>query len=705
MKRPKTLLPILFVIVFASGCVYYNTFYYARKSFNDAESKRKSAGPRASGKSFSGQYNKAIDKSQKILEKYPNSSWYDDALFVNGVSNYYIEEYSKAERRFRELIADYPKSPFVKESRLYLAKTKLKLGEEAEAMVQFEALFTESKERSVKVEAALALGQYYFDKKSYPEAEKYFSALVDSLGNEQEKVVAQMYIADGQYARFNYKSALDSYLKVLDHKPTSADQYKANFRAGECSFFLHQIEDGMAYFNKLAAEPLYFDSLPSIKLMIAFGYELDGNVQMAEEIYNQITVESQRQQGAVAYYNLGLIHQFDYENYVKAKEYYDKAKSFGSNSGIYQDALQRSSDIGKLQEYSKMQALDTTATQDDIDNAAKTQYLLAELYLTQLGKADSAIQEFQYVIDKFPNSYLAPKALIAKGLVLRDSFDDTLGFDSSLRRVLQEYPHSDFTPEAIGLLGLAGTIADTGYAELYFHKAEQFAFNKNSTDSVTSKNLDSAKYYYRLVADSFPRSSLNNQARFALLWLVENYESPGDSSLYFAYVNFADSFATTEFGKEAQKKIVVKPKNFRQMQDTSAARATPSQEQTPVVDSSADSTAQRTLSQEEKYYIDDDGNKITDIEQAPIRTDKEFRYPTAAYTLNFEGKLVFQIKLDPFGDVTDLVLKNPTPSEELNTEAKETVKGFHFDMQRIRPEQYDSWMVFYFIVELPQSLR
>ncbi len=696
MKRFKLLLPILFVVLFASGCVYYNTFYYARKSFNDAESKRKNAGPRASGKSFAGQYNKAIEKSQKILEKYPKSSWYDDALFVNAVSSYYVEDYSKAERRFRELIANYPNSPFIKESRLYMAKTKLKLGEEAEAMVQFEALFAESKERSVKVEAAMALGQYYFDKKNYPEGEKYFQTMVDSLGNEPEKGLAQMYIADGQYARFNYKAALDSYLKVLNYKPLPMDIYKANFRAGECSFFLHQIDDGMTYFNKLAAEPLYFDSLSSIKLMVAFGYELDGNIQLAEEIYNQVTIESQRQQGAVAFYNLGLIHQYDYEDYKKAKEFYDKAKSFGSGSGIYQEALQRSSDIGKLEQYSKSQTLDTTATQDDVDNAARTQYLLAELYLTQLGKPDSALQEFQYVFDKFPNSYLAPKALIAKGLVLRDNFDDTLGFDSSLRRVLQDYSHSDFVPEAINLLGLAGTSADTGYADLYFRKGEQFAFDQN--------NLDSAKYYYQLVADSFPRSSLNNQAKFALLWLVENYESPGDSTLYYAYANFADSFATTEFGKEANKKLVVKPKLFKEVQDTSSSTLLAQQED-QTADSITDPNAPRPLSVEEKYYLDRDGNKIENIGIEPIRADKEFRYPPAAYTLNFEGELVFQIKLDPFGDVTDLELKNPTPSEELNTEARETVMGFHFDMQFVPPQLFDAWTVYRLKVTLPQSLR
>ena len=687
-------MPIVLIAILATGCVYFNTFYYARKSFNDAESKRKNAGPRAQGKSFATQYNKAIEKSQKVIDTYPKSSWYDDALFVNGVSNYYIEDYSKAEKRFRELIANYPNSPYIKEAKLYMAKTKLGLGEEAEAMVMFETLFAESKDRWVKVEAAMAIGRYYFDKKKYPESEKYFSALIDSLGNDQEKEIAQMYVADGQYARFNYKSALDSYLKALNYQPSTADIYKANFRAGECSFFLHQIADGMTYFNDLSANPLYYDSLSAIKLMIAFGYELDGNLPLAEEIYRQVTIESQRQQGAVAYYNLGLIHQYDYEDYKSAKEFYDKAKSFGQGTGIYQEALQRSSDIGKLEQYTKAQALDTTATQDDIDNAAKTQYLLAELYLTQLGKPDSALQEFEYVVSKFPSSYLAPKALIAKALVLRDNFDDTLGFDSSLRSILINYPHSDFVPEAIGLLGLAGTAADTGYAELYFKKAEKFAFDDS--------NIDSARYYYQFVADSFPNSSLNNQSKFALLWLTETYQSPGDSSLYFAYANFADSFATTEFGKEASKKLVVKPKISREMQDAGALAQT---EMSGQPADSSDTTAQHALSPEEKYYIDRDGNKIVNIGQEPIRTDKDFRYPPAAYTLNFEGDLVFQVKLDPFGDVTDLELKNPTPSDELNTEAKETILGFHFDMQWIPPELYDSWMVYRLKVRLPQSLR
>jgi len=104
----------------------YNTFYLAKKAFNEAESKRKNAEKKGI-KFGTGRYKTAIEKTEKVIEKYPNSKYYDDALYVNGVSHYYTQDYHKASKRFRELIANFPESKFYKESQLYLAKAKLKL--------------------------------------------------------------------------------------------------------------------------------------------------------------------------------------------------------------------------------------------------------------------------------------------------------------------------------------------------------------------------------------------------------------------------------------------------------------------------------------------------------------------------------------------------------------------------------------------------
>ncbi len=695
MKRFRLLLLFLLVTLYGSGCVYFNTFYYARRNFHTAENKRAQGEKRGAKVVSQQEYKKALEKSQKVLDKYPKSSWVDDALFINGVSNYYLSDYSKAEKRFRELLADYPKSKYIKESQLYLAKSKLMMDDETDAMVLFEKLFTEERDKDIKAQAARALGEYYFDQKDYEKSEHYFQTLVDSLGDTEDKITAQMYIADGYYARFKYKPAQDRYLKILKNKIDLKTEYKATFRAGECCLYLYQTEDGMAYFNKLAANPLMYDSLPAIKLIMAYGYQLDGDLTQAEEIYKSVALDNQRMAGAEANYNLGLIYQFDYEDYKKAKDYYDKAKSVGSGTAVYQDALQRSSDIGKLEEYSKKREFDSTTTPATLDSAAQTQYLLAELYLTQLDKDDSAYNEFKAVLDNFPHSSLAPKALIAMAVMKRDYYNDTLSFDSALRLVLKEYPRSDYIPEAISLLGLSGTAADTGYAAYYYNKGEKFALD--------SSTVDSARYYFQIVADSFPDSKINNQARFALLWLTENYQNPEDSSLYYAYASFADSFPNTEFGRAANKILIVKPKQPKPSADTTNDEA-PAY---AAMSDSTDTTAQQYLTPEQKYYIDEDGRKIDNINQDPIKVDRDFKYPASAYTLKFEGNMImyFQIKINPFGDVEEARLMNPSPSEDLNAEVTDIVKLSHFNTHIIPPEFMNSWFVYKYLVTPPKSLR
>ncbi|MEW5922421.1 MAG: tetratricopeptide repeat protein [Candidatus Zixiibacteriota bacterium] len=698
MNRLIKLLVMALVLMLGTGCVYYNTFYLARKAFNDAESKRKSA-KAIGGKVATGQYKTAIEKTEKVIDKHPNSKYYDDALFVNGVSHYYIEDYGKASKRFRELLANFPKSSYYKESQLYLAKSKLRLGDEEDAMALFEELFMEVKDKGIKSEAAMALGEYNYEKKDYAKAIPYFMSVIDSLGNNEEKIVAKMYIADGQFSRFRYKDAIITYEELSKDELSRDDSYKVKFRLGECNYYTNNIEKGMEYFNELAGDELYYDSLPSVKMMLAQGYEWQGDMLLAEDMYDQVAVENPRHpKGALANYYLGLLYQNEYEDYKKAKEYYDKAKAVGGTSEIYQDALEHSTNIGKLEEYLGQKDLDSTATEKEIDKAGETQYLLAELYLTKLEQPDSAMQEFRYVSTKFPTAYVAPKAQIALALMERDYYDDTLKFDSILRNVINDYPRSDFLPEALDLLGLRGTRADTGYAELYFKKAEKFAFD----DSL----IDSAMYYYQYVADSFPRSSYNIQAKYALLWTTETFMSPGDSSLYFAYAYFADSFPNTEYGKVADKKLTVKPRIIRE---------TGEDEDSLFVDAEAGESGDSTLAYdddttkfltpEEKYFIGPSGTTLFQTQGEPSRFDREFRYPPAAYYTNFEGYLYFQVKIDAFGRIEDLRLMNPTPSEELNEEATETVLSAEFPTFWITAELVGSWFVYKYYIPLPSDLR
>ncbi len=700
MTRPirqtaRHLLLLVFAAGLAAGCVYYNTFFHAREAFNSAEKARKRS---TFGRPMikTADYKKAIEKSLKVVENHPKSKWYDDAVYVLAISYYYTKQYRNSERRCRELLVNFAESKYAQDARLYLAKAKLAQNEVDAAMEMFTELFDGDADRSFKAEAAMALGTYHFDDRRHAEAQDYFMAIRDSLGNDQEKKVAQTYIADGHFQMFQFKDALGAYLQLLGMDPDRNEKYHSLFRASQCSYMTQQINDGQDYLQTLAQDETYFDSLGVLKLKLAEGYELKDDIDRAEVIYQQVVNEEKNHKvAAQASYTLGLIYQYDYDDLAQAKDYYDKTVELDRNSDNGREALQRSSDIGKRETFGRTLEIDSTTTQDAVDNAGYTQYQLAELYWFKLNKPDTAILEMQYLVDSFPTAYDAPKGMISLSQMIREHEGDTARADSILRSVQQKYPRSDYVVEALELLGLIGTATDTGYAGTYLKKAEQFLIDED--------NVDSARTYYSYVVDNFTESEYYLQARFALIWLTETYDSPGDSSLIFAYQDFADSFPGTSWAREALMRTAGSP-----------ARKRVIERQADSIQAETGSETEDTTASDTGYvdpqiarYTAPDGSRVINMpdQMRPLEVLEPFEYPTEAYASKFEGILYFQIRLDFTGEVTEYVFNTRSGIVEIDRLVELEVASTIFDVSRLRLEDQGLWFLYKFEVKLPGHLR
>ncbi|MCX6834758.1 MAG: tetratricopeptide repeat protein [candidate division Zixibacteria bacterium] len=703
---------VCLLLAFGGCSVYFNTFFNARKSFNAAENARK-----GSRRSTAGQndYQKAIEKALKVVENHPNSKYYDDAIYVLGVSYYYTQQYGKAERRFRELLANYPGSSFAKDANLYLAKAKLALGELDDAMVIFGQVLESDLSREFKSEAAMELGTYYTDEKEYADARRYFMAVRDSLGDKITALEAQTYLADGYFDLFQFQDALGAYLQLLGMQPDNSQKYHSIYRAALCSFRMQRISVGLGYLNQLAADPLYFDSLGILKLTMAGGYESDEELTQAEAIYEDVAATSEKKAWqSTAWYRLGLIYQFDYDQLDKAKECYDKAAEADRSSPFRSDAVMRSSDIGKLKTFARS-TLDSTATQTAIDDAAYAQYQLAELYWLNLNKPDSAMVEMQYLVDSFATSFHAPQGLIALAQMVREQMNDNQRADSLLKTVVRQYPHSDFVPEALEALGLKGTAADTGYAAVYIDRAENYLIN--------GENVDSAKAGYQYVVDNFPDSRYYLTAKFALIWLTDTYQSPGDSSVYYAYKEFADSFPNSELAGVARKQLgsgsrrsgptTPRQRNQREADstDTITHAADTSQQTNPEEDTS------RSVDPMVAIYRGPNRDTLVELRLEPIEVLIPFEFPPeAAIGTQHDWQLYFQLLIDFSGKVVDYVLKSPSGIEEIDRRAKETVGSMRFDAMAVSNRVVDAgvgekktdegyWFVYLYRVSRPEYLR
>lgn len=707
----RGLLPLALIILGISGCVYYNTFYNARKNFNEAENARLksiSSGA-ATTRVNTSKYQKAIEKASVVLEKHPNSKYYDDALYMIGVSYYWIKDYLKSQRKFRELLANFEDSEYATMSKLYLAQCKLQLDERPEAITIFQSLLETVDDEDIKVEATFAIADFYFEQTEYDTSQIYYQILLDSLSaSEDDRRRSLLRIADGNFAKFDIPAAKKAYLDALDMDPNPDEEFLALFQAGKCAYLMQDIEGGMDLFRQLAEDERFYDSIGVVRLEIARGYEMDDDLILAEEEYEAISVESQRKKAeGAALYNLGLIYQFDYVDLNKALEYYDKANALGrSLNPYYDESVKRAADIGKLANYENRLSKDSTTTLDQLDEASLAQIKLGELYLFELNQTDSALVAFRYAVDSFPDTYYAPRAMISLAVAHRDFKEDTLAFDSLISRALAKYPKSDYYPTALEARGLLGTAADSGYPASYFDIAERWLLDES--------NLDSALHYYQYIVDSFPRSNLAAKARFTTIWLEDQSQQSGDdSTIIFAYNDLAELYPDDEYGKLAGSIVSYIPsaapveveQDIEQETETLADSLDPD---TAAFDPFTDpSGIDTTLSPELRHYIGADGRVLRNAPSNPAQYQiLELIYPSTAGGMPDFFDLYYQVKIDFDGRVMDFILKNPTQYPELNSVYNEQVDNFVFDVGRFGPDGIgNGWFVYKYRITKPEYLR
>lgn len=710
MRRLRQIISacLLLSLLTTAGCVYYNTFYNAKKAFNQSEEARHQAEARSSGGKLAfntSGYNKAIEKALKVIEYYPDSKYYDDALHVLMVSYFYTDEFTKSERRAREMLANYPESEFADEATLYLAKSKLLQDEIQEAMEIFQEIFEEDYKPRFKAEAALALGRFHYDNRNWETSRSFLVALRDSLGRPHEQRLAQRMIAESYFTNFRFAEAKSAALQLLGMEPDRRDKYFALDMAAQCSYRLQQFQEGHDYVERLQGEDVYFDSVGVLDLLKASGYEDAEELGMAQSIYEKVlTEQTQPRLRSRAFWRLGLMYQFDYDSLTKAKHFYDSTASLARTTDYGQEALQRSADIGKLDQYARSLEIDSTTSQVAIDEAAYTQYQLSELYWFKLNKPDTGIMEMRYVVDSFPSAYDAPKAMIALSQMIESHRGDSAAADSILLAMLERYPHSDYVPEALKLLDLDSTEADTGYAGLYVHRAEKYI--------VDTLVVDSARHYYQYVVDNFPDSKYHLQARFALIWLTEQYDHPGDSSVIYAYNELIDSFPGSYWATLASDRTAHRASTPRRDEQPAPFETTYVEGDSIIVDTLAgiDPETGDTLDYTDpltQAYIGPNGEHLENMAPGlePIRVEEPFEYPTEAYRSKWEGHLYFQILLDFSGEVTDYKLVVPSPNEEINRRAEEAVASTAWDITRIPGRLQGQWLVYKFSVFLPSNLR
>lgn len=376
------------VLFLSMGCVYYNTFFMARKKFNDAERKqaqnaedRKRQGippgqPRRGGRdqgkgnvdgrrgspsgSFTTKvtpqvrilYEDAIKKASKVLTFHPESKWIDDALWLIGKSYYNMGEYLQADRKFKELVTNHPKSKFADDSFYYKGLCQIELGHSTQAMEALDRIETISKKSEYIDDVYFARGRIAKDDDRCSDAIELFDLYLEKYPKEDSAARAKFYIGECTEQMGNSYEAYIAYSDVNRHKPSKQLRFDATLAAASAVLKTDSVSIGMEILTDLAKDERYFEQSARIRLKIAEGHYLQNQIEEAINEYSQITEQSPKSpEAAEAYYRLGLIYQNDLYDLEKAKDSFSKAQSENPSSEFRNLALARSAQIAKLESY------------------------------------------------------------------------------------------------------------------------------------------------------------------------------------------------------------------------------------------------------------------------------------------------------------------------------------------------------------------
>lgn len=576
-----------------SACVYFNTFYNAKKSFREAEKERRKheetyadwafdrAGPELQqqrSRQADQLYDKAVRKASKVLDKYKESDLVDDAMFLIGQAYYWRGEYLNAQESFRDLETFFPSSPYFDQARYWRARCLEEQRIDDQAQSLYRVLFDEA-EGKIAVQAGLHLAEMAHDREDYVAAMREYRATLEAF--PKSAVRAQLWLRLGEAlmaledsARLN--EALAAFDEVLQADPSDDQKYRAQLNSGRALYAMGAEDEALATYVSLLDEGGFRRFEGRTRLLIGEWYQgrrlLDEALAEYEQVRNDFP---QTPSAAMALYRIGLLRLQKYGDTELARDYFDESSRESPGA---QGVLLAQEMLGHMRRLEQIQRQIHRADSLYADSLGAVQgpllwrqaeetpadtmvvarsldvlddlFSACELYRDDIGQADSARAYYEEVIRRFPDSDQLPRAVYSLAWIELQLRGDEEGARPHLLRLIEEFPTSAHANEARRLLGQKTEATAEELAARAFARIETLRLAQPEATEAYIPLLDSLSH-------AFAGTQSGGQAAFLAANTYENIV--GDTTAAEQrYQLLREEFAETRFGKLAQQRWEVR---------------------------------------------------------------------------------------------------------------------------------------------------
>jgi len=395
MKKYTSYSILLLILFIFSSCVYYNTFFNAKKYFREALEAKKNNQGRVN-ESVKSKLDKSIQKCAYILKEYPENKWADDALLLIGKCYFEKEKYIQALKKFQEFEQYYQDSELYLEVKLYLTKTHLELYEFEKANNQFSAIFSRERFLPIRDQAYLDFAIYYLEKDNTEKAREMLNKLLKLKINTDSRVKANFLLGEIYYNSGNYAQARKYFQRVVKLKPEKTKILDAKIYIGKTYIKNENYKKASEYLAELEKEEVRKEKIHELTIFKAVNKAHLNDTTAFENLLSELKQKNISQDTkTLINYHQGNIYLTKQNDYTRANEKFDKVSVEALPENL-KDNFQIKSKIAEL-------FLQITGYSQNMEYSqlVDTYLQIAETYCLDLNQPEIALTIYDSLNSKF----------------------------------------------------------------------------------------------------------------------------------------------------------------------------------------------------------------------------------------------------------------------------------------------------------------
>ncbi len=447
LARPARALAagVILLALAASGCAYYNTFYLAKRYYNEGQKAQEKSTTDAPTPEAVAKYDAAVRQCNKVLTDYSDSKWADDAAYLLGASLYGKGEYRDALKQVQTFREKYPKSPFLSQAQFIegLAHYRMKDYPQADSILHaVDSTYAKFPKRWALCYYA---GESRAAEKDYRGAVWWYERASEVGERHQDRAAAFRRMGDALIAADRPDTAAVVYDRALREEERPTQRFEIMLLRGDALRDMKHYQEALDLFRDWRALAPAEKREGDLELRINECLSLLGRAQEALAGYKDLVERYPHTNvGYEAQFQIGYLYETVLNDLDAAGREYDKLKSEPPSSFASQ-AVRRAQNLVTLRDYRQKLESDTTQAR------SRAAFMVAELTYFQLGDVDSAFHQYDFVERDFPTSPYAPKAGYARLWIATHDHNDTTQAAALTDSVVRRYRGSQYVDNALNL--------------------------------------------------------------------------------------------------------------------------------------------------------------------------------------------------------------------------------------------------------------